>query len=132
MHVAAHEAWVHVPERAAHVLDEGKVRRPVIGVHIVKEDPANPAHFLAVRQVEIFITPFLVARIVGACVSLARRFHGGMESCRVRIFLGAASVEHRGQIGAAAKPPFGGHHHAGIHMNGGHIRVPGVGDQRNA
>jgi hypothetical protein len=51
---------------------------------------------------------------------------------RIRVFLGAAPVEHRGEVGAAAEPPARRHHHAGVHVHGRHVRVLRMGDQRNA
>jgi len=36
------------------------------------------------------------------------------------------------QVGAAAEPPFRGRNHAGVHVDGGDVGVPGVGDQRDA
>ncbi len=41
-------------------------------------------------------------------------------------------IQHRRQVGAAAEPPFGGHHHARIHVRGGHMGARRMGDQRHA
>ena len=84
-------------------------------------------------EIEIFVAPvliFLVGRYAGMRVT--RRFHGGMEGSRISIFLIAAAHQNRGKVGASAKPGFGGYHKPRIHMHGRHIRVPWMGDQRNA
>jgi hypothetical protein len=57
---------------------------------------------------------------------------GGVEGERVGFVLGAAAVEYRGQIGAAAEPPFAGDDHARVHVHGGDVRVPRMDDQRHA
>ena len=51
---------------------------------------------------------------------------------RVRILLRPASIEHRGEIGAAAEPGLRRHHEAGVHVDGRHVRIPRMGDQRDA
>ena len=40
---------------------------------------ANAARFFAVGQIEIVITPFFIAWIIGYRVAVAARFHGRME-----------------------------------------------------
>ena len=62
----------------------------------------------------------------------ASAVHGRVKCERVGIGLRAALVENGCQIGAAAEPPLAGHDHARIHVNGGHVGIARVGDQRNA
>ena len=51
---------------------------------------------------------------------------------RVGVLLRAARVEHRREVGAAAEPPLAGHHDARVHVHGRHVRVHGMGDERDA
>ncbi len=55
-----------------------------------------------------------------------------MEVSRISVLLRAAACEHGSEIGAAAEPAFRGHHHARVHMRGGHIRIYGMGDEGDA
>jgi hypothetical protein len=64
--------------------------------------------------------------------AVARGLHGGVERQRIRIVLGAAAIEHRGQIGAAAEPRFRGHHEARVHVHRRHMRIVHVRDHRHA
>jgi hypothetical protein len=65
-------------------------------------------------------------------VAVAGDLHGAVEQHRIGVGLGAAVVEHRGEVGAAAEPLAGGYHHAGVHVHRRHMRIGRVGDQRNA
>ena len=98
----------------------------------VEEDAADAAHLVAVLQEEILVAPFLVAVIVGDRVAGAGGVHRGVEIDRVRVGLGAPAVEHRRQVGAAAEPLPAGHDHARVHVDGRHMRIPRMGDQRDA
>ena len=55
-----------------------------------------------------------------------------MEGDGVGILLGAAAVEHRGEVGAAAEPRLGGDDEARVHVHCRHVRVGQVRDQRDA
>ena len=63
---------------------------------------------------------------------VAGRLHRGVERERVRIVLGAARVEHRRQVGAAAEPGLGRDHEARVHVHRRHMRIPRMRDQRDA
>ena len=63
---------------------------------------------------------------------VAGALHRGMEGDRVGIALGAAAVEHRREVGAAAEPGFRRHHIACVHVHGRHMRIVQMRDQRNA
>ena len=60
------------------------------------------------------------------------RLHRRVEGNGIGILLRAPDIEHRRQVGAAAEPLAARHHHAGIHVDGRHMRVLHVGDQRDA
>ncbi len=79
------------------------------------------------RQEEVFIAPCFELCVVGNRVSRASAVHGRVKSQRVGIALDAALVENGRQIGTAAEPPFAGHDHARIHMNGGHVGIARMG-----
>src|SRR5262249_60328535 len=105
-------------ESAANVLGECKCGIPV-RFHVIVEDAANAAHFVAVLQEEVFVAPrlvFVVGRDGG--VGVAGRLHGSMECDGVGIVLSAALVEHRSQIGATAKHCRGGNDTSGGHVHG--------------
>ena len=88
-----------------HILGEGEVRIPVAGVVIVVEDAADAAHLLAVRQIEIFVAPFLVLVIVGDAVWPSQAaFMAAWKAMVSGIVLRAPPVEHRREVGAAAEP----------------------------
>src|SRR3990172_9891440 len=55
-----------------------------------------------------------------------------MEVSRISVLLRAAACEHGSEIGAAAEPAPTRHHHARVHMRGGHIRIYGMGDEGDA
>src|SRR3990172_12223765 len=55
-----------------------------------------------------------------------------MEVSRISVLLRAAAREHGSEIGAAAEPAPTRHHHARVHMRGGHIRIYGMGDEGDA
>ena len=100
---------------------------------MVVEDAADPARLLAVRQIEVFVAPGLVLVVVGdGVVSAAGRLHRRMKGDRVGIVLGAAAVQHRRQVRAAAEPRFRRHDEARVHVHGRHMRIAHVGDDRNA
>ena len=63
---------------------------------------------------------------------IAGLLHRRVERDRVGIVLGAAPVQHRREVGAAAEPRLGGHHEARVHVHRRHVRVVQVRDQRNA
>ena len=71
---------------------------------------------------------FVVGRDRG--VRVAGRLHRGMEGARVGIVLGAAAVEHRREVGAAAEPGLAGDDEARVHVHRRHVRV--VQDARSA
>ena len=55
-----------------------------------------------------------------------------MECLGVRVLLGAARIEHRGEIGAAAEPRARGYDEAGVHVHGRDVRVHRMRDDRDA
>ena len=55
-----------------------------------------------------------------------------MERERIGIVLGAAAVEHRRQVGAAAEPRLGGDHEARVHVHRRHVRIVQMRDHRHA
>src|SRR5579863_2419523 len=84
-------------------------------------------------QEEIIVAPLFEARIVGdVLVASTGTFEAGMKRNRIRIVLPAPKVEHGRQIGAAAEPGFLRDDEARVHMHRRHVRVPRMGDQRNA
>ncbi len=104
-----------------------------VGFDVVIEDAADAAHLLAVLEIEILVAPrlvFVVGRDLGMGVTGA--LHRGVKRDRVGIVLGAAGIEHRREVSAAAEPGLGGHHEARVHVHGRHVRVVQVGDQRDA
>src|SRR5690606_5308853 len=62
VHVAADDLGIDIAKRPADVLGEGEVLFPVAFQPVI-EDAADAARLVAVRQEEILIAPFLVARI---------------------------------------------------------------------
>src|SRR3982750_2614755 len=54
-----------------------------------------------------------------------------MESERVRVILGAAAVEHRSEVGAAAEPPLGGDDEPGVHVHRRDMRIARMNDERD-
>src|SRR5262249_14247159 len=48
------------------------------------------------------------------------------------MLLRAPPCQHGRQVGAAAEPGFGGDDHAGVHVDGRHIRIARMGDERDA
>ena len=74
----------------------------------------------------------LIVKADDAGVALARFAHGAMKRPRIAVLLRAAAVEHGRQIRAAAEPGLRRHDEARVHVDGRHVGVPGVGDQRDA
>ncbi len=70
--------------------------------------------------------------MVGDFVPVAGNFHGLVEQHRVGIGFNPAPFENRRQVGTTAEPVAGRDHHAGVHVNGRHVGVYRVGNQRNA
>ena len=99
---------------------------------MIIKNPAGTTVFIAVGQVEIIVAPALVVVVVDAWTIVAGGFHGSMEIDRVLIFLRAASIKDRSQVGTAAEPLLARHDHAGVHVDGGDVGIPGVNDQRDA
>ncbi len=92
-----------------------------------------PRASLRCGRKKIFVAPLLHALVVdNFLVLVADEAEGLVEGKRVRVVLRAAAIEHRRQVGAAAEPLARGHHHAGVHVDGRHIRVLRMRDQRNA
>src|SRR5476651_59405 len=126
VHVFAHDRWIGLEERLADVAREGEVLVEVV-LEIIIEDAADAARFVPVREIEVFVAPFLEARIVAGVVRVARPLEGVMEGARV--FL----VRHHGrEIAAAAEPRFRGDDEARIHVHRGHFRRAQVCHQRDA
>ena len=114
-------------------LRESEVGVPVAGVDIVVEDAADAAHLVPVLEREVVVAPGLelvVGRDRG--MRVAGGFHRGMEGLRVGIALRAATVEHRGEVGAAAEPCFCRNDKARVHVHRRHMRIVQVRDQRDA
>src|SRR5690606_37807350 len=132
LEIAADELRIDVAESRADVAGKGKVGVPVARVVVVVEDAADAARLLAVRQVEVLVAPLAIAVVIGDRVGGAGLLHGAVEVDAVRILLGAAAVEYRGESGAAAEPPLAGHHHARVHVHGGDVRVPRMRDEGDA
>ena len=65
------------------------------------------------------------------CASQAA-LHRGVEGARVGIVLGAAAVENRREVGAAAEPRLAGDDEARVHVHRRHVRIVRMRDQRNA
>ena len=101
--VAAHQFAIDVFKVTSYILRERKIRVPVTRVVPVIEDAACATRFVAVWQIEIVIAPFLVFWIVCAFVFVTSRLHCRVKINGVLIFLGAASVQDRGKVAAAAK-----------------------------
>ena len=136
--IVAHDLRINGEKAFTDIAGEGEILVPaaVIGiagaVEVIVENAANAARLIAMRQEEIFVAPFFVARVIGDRMPFAGAAHRRMESLRVGIVLRAARIEHGRQIGAAAKPRLGGDDKARVHMHGRHIRIPWMRDQRNA
>lgn len=109
------------------ILDEGEELLLVFlcFVEVVEEDAADAAGFAAVLVVEVFVTPFFEARVVGFVVLVAGVFDGVVEENGVFI------VEVRGcEVAAAAVPPcgcvavvVGGFEVAVVEVHGGRVGV---------
>ncbi len=100
---------------------------------MVVKDAADAAGFLAVRQVEIVVAPFLVSGVVrDPVVAAAGGLHRGMKRNRVGVLLGPPPIEHRRQVRAAAEPCLRRYHKACVHVHGRDVRIAHVRDHRNA
>src|SRR5580704_8620684 len=64
--IGAQKPGVEVEKLRADRLREGKIRFRIPRPQIVEENPADAARLAAMLQEEIFIAPFLVARMRGA------------------------------------------------------------------
>ena len=101
---------------------------------VVVEDAADAARLVAVLQAEILVAPCLQPGVVGHAPGARRRlpaWRRGRRGCP-----GRSCVRRRSSTGVRSAPPpnqaFGRHHEARVHVHGGHERVPGMGDERNA
>src|SRR5688572_16960761 len=128
-HVAAHDLGIAGKERFADRAGEAEILVPVAGVEMVVEDAAKAARLLAVRQVEIFVAPLLVARIVAGVGAVAGTLERGVEVGGV---LAVRLRKHRRQVGAAAEPALAGHDVPRVHVDGRHVGRAHVRDQRDA
>src|ERR1700678_161831 len=84
-------------------------------------------------QNEILIAPnleFVVRR--DSSMGVASGLHRGVEGDCVGVLLCAPAIEHRRQVGTATEPCFGGDDKARVHMDGRHMWIMHVGNQRNA
>src|SRR5262249_5307103 len=115
-------------EGVAALADEGEGLLRV-AFEVIEEDPADSAGLVAMRKVEILVAPLLQTVVVGdGGVFVAGVAPGAMEVNHVL----AARVE-GGQIGPAAEPRLVSLGEiAEVGVDGGHVRVARVQDERNA
>src|SRR6185312_4272803 len=93
-----HDRQIGLEERVTRVAHEGEVARG-IALQLIEEDAAHAARLAAVREVEVFVAPLFVARVVRGVVAIADRLPRAMEVLDVF----AHRVVGR-EIGAAAEP----------------------------
>src|SRR5262249_10135267 len=131
--VVAHQLGINAEEGAPDLLREGEIRLPVRAVEIIVKNPADSAHLLTMAQVEVLVAPALVLRVRGdARMGIASPFHRRMKGDRIGIVLPAAPLEYGCQIRAAAEPGLSGHHEPRVHVDGRHVWILRMGDERNA
>ena len=109
----------------ADVLGEGEIGLPVAGIEIVVEDAADAARLVAVVEEEILVAPGLVAGRSRRRGGRRRRpsSRRGRRWCPDRPACGAGRAPASGRRRRRTTPA--GHDHAGVHVDGRHVRVPG-------
>src|SRR5215210_1282565 len=121
--VGREEVVAHAPQEF-----EGPLEAPF--VQVVEEDPADAARLTAVFQVEVLVTPLLVARVNLRAKRLARRAGGAMPVDRV--FLEAIVGR---QVEPATEPPdrlrvrLLRKKEADVHVGRGHVGVVLIEDE---
>ena len=83
MHAVADDPRIGVEEGLPHIAGEGEIILDAAAGRLVAEviikDAAQPARFIAMRQVEIFVAPFFETRVIIRIVLVAGRLEAGMK-----------------------------------------------------
>ena len=76
---------VSILESHANIFGKGEISVPITTVKIVVKDPASTTSLVAMGQIEIFITPFLIFGILGRIMRVAGSLHRRMKFCRAHL-----------------------------------------------
>ena len=79
VHPLAHDLRVHHEKGLADGADESEIARPIAAVEIVEEDAAGAARLAAMRQIKVFVAPFLEAGIGVRLITVAGPGERGVE-----------------------------------------------------
>ena len=99
MHMMSDQCGIDIQKSTPDILGKIEVRLPIAAVEIIKKYAADAARFVPMRQEEIFVAPFLKARVIVGVMVVTGFFQSAVKHRAIHII-----GDHRREICAAAEP----------------------------